>query len=60
MNDQTGAIAMLAAPDILRRIVRLQILTVAWMTIEVVVRVGGVTWLPLLLATEASRQGFLY
>src|ERR1700739_4358660 len=37
MNDQTRAVAMLAPPDILRRIVRLQILTVAWMTIEVVV-----------------------
>jgi len=41
MNDQTGAVAMLASPDILRRVVRLQILTVVWMTSEVVVALAA-------------------
>ena len=41
MNDQTGAVAMLATPDVLRRVVRLQMLTVAWMTIEVIVALAA-------------------
>ncbi len=37
MNDQTRGVTMLAAPDIVRRVLRVQVLTVAWMTIEVIV-----------------------
>jgi len=53
MNDQTRAVAMLAPPNILRRIVRLQILTVAWMTIEVVVALLA-AW----AATSSALLGF--
>ena len=41
MEDQMGSVALSAAPDILRRVVRLQILTIAWMTIEVIVALGA-------------------
>jgi len=41
MEDQMGSVAIPAAPDILRRIVRLQILTITWMTIEVIVAFGA-------------------
>lgn len=53
MNDQTGAVAMLATPDILRRVVRLQILTVVWMTVEVVVALAA-AW----TAKSPSLLGF--
>jgi len=53
MNDQTGTVAMLATPDILRRVVRLQILTAAWMTIEVIVALAA-TW----TAKSPSLLGF--
>jgi divalent metal cation (Fe/Co/Zn/Cd) transporter len=41
MEDQMGSVALSAAPDILRRVVRLQILTIAWMTTEVIVALGA-------------------
>jgi divalent metal cation (Fe/Co/Zn/Cd) transporter len=41
MQDQMGSVALSAAPDILRRVVRLQILTIAWMTTEVIVALGA-------------------
>jgi divalent metal cation (Fe/Co/Zn/Cd) transporter len=41
MEDQTGVAAMLASADIFRRVVRLQILTVAWMSIEVIVALAA-------------------
>jgi|SRR6516165_4437451 divalent metal cation (Fe/Co/Zn/Cd) transporter len=37
MGNQNGTVAALLTPDILQRIVRLQISTAAWMTIEVIV-----------------------
>ena len=37
MPDQTGTVTTLTNPDISRRVLRLQILTVAWMSIEVIV-----------------------
>lgn len=43
MEDRFSGVAMRAAPGILRRVVRLQILTIAWMTIEVVVALA-VAW----------------
>jgi len=53
MNDQSGAVAVLATPDILRRVVRLQILTVAWMTIEVIVALTA-AW----VAASSALLGF--
>jgi divalent metal cation (Fe/Co/Zn/Cd) transporter len=53
MNDQTGTVAIPATPDIFRRVVRLQILTVAWMTIEVIVALAA-AW----IAKSPSLLGF--
>ena len=53
MENRTGTVAMLAAPDILRRIVRLQILTVVWMTIEVIVALPA-AW----VAKSSALLGF--
>jgi len=46
-----GSVAIPAAPEILRRVVRLQVLTIAWMTVEVIVALGaaGVARSPALL-----------
>ena len=41
MTEQTGTITPVAMPDILRRVIRLQVLTVAWMTIEAIVALGA-------------------
>src|SRR5215831_15322837 len=37
MEERMAGIAIPKAPDVLRRIVRLQVLTMAWMTLEVIV-----------------------
>lgn len=41
MKDQMESVAVSAIPDILRRVVRLQILTIIWMTLEVIVALGA-------------------
>ena len=41
MEDQMQSVAVPAIPDILRRVVRLQILTIMWMTLEVIVALGA-------------------
>jgi divalent metal cation (Fe/Co/Zn/Cd) transporter len=41
MEDRLNNVAMSSAPDILRRVVRLQIVTITWMTIEVVVALAA-------------------
>ncbi len=41
MEDQMESVAVSAIPDILRRVVRLQILTIIWMTLEVIVALGA-------------------
>lgn len=41
MQDQTGTVTTLADPDILRRVLRLQMLTVVWMTIEVIIALAA-------------------
>ena len=41
MQDQTGTFATPADSDISRRVLRLQILTVAWMSIEVIVALAA-------------------
>jgi divalent metal cation (Fe/Co/Zn/Cd) transporter len=41
MPDQTGAVATLANPDISRRVLRLQSLTIAWMSIEVILALAA-------------------
>jgi divalent metal cation (Fe/Co/Zn/Cd) transporter len=41
MRDQMAIAAALATPDLLRRVVRLQVLTIAWMTVEAVVALGA-------------------
>jgi divalent metal cation (Fe/Co/Zn/Cd) transporter len=41
MEDRLSSLAMRAAPDILRGVVRLQILTITWMTIEVVIALAA-------------------
>jgi divalent metal cation (Fe/Co/Zn/Cd) transporter len=41
MENQGGAVASLASADAFRRVIRLQILTVAWMSIEVVVALAA-------------------
>src|ERR1700719_2509135 len=41
IKDQMPSAAAPAAPDLLRRVVRLQVLTIAWMTVEAVVALGA-------------------
>src|ERR1700687_743647 len=41
MRDQMAIAAAPATPDLLRRVVRLQVLTIAWMTVEAVVALGA-------------------
>ena len=41
MEGPKGSIEITAAPDNFRRVVHLQVLTIAWMTIEVVVALGA-------------------
>jgi divalent metal cation (Fe/Co/Zn/Cd) transporter len=41
MPDQASTVATLANPDISRRVFRLQILTVAWMSVEVIVALAA-------------------
>src|SRR5215472_1537632 len=56
MEEQMAGIAIPKAPDILQRIVRLQVLTIAWMTLEVIVALAA-AWAarsPALLGSEAT------
>jgi divalent metal cation (Fe/Co/Zn/Cd) transporter len=41
MRNQMAIAAAPATPDLLRRVVRLQVLTIAWMTVEAVVALGA-------------------
>jgi divalent metal cation (Fe/Co/Zn/Cd) transporter len=41
MRNQMAIAAAPATPDVLRRVVRLQVLTIAWMTVEAVVGLGA-------------------
>ena len=41
IQNQMASAAAPAAPDLLRRVVRLQVLTIAWMTVEAVVALGA-------------------
>ena len=41
MQDQMAIAAAPATPDLLRRVVRLQVLTITWMTVEAVVALGA-------------------
>ena len=41
MRDQMAIAAAPATPDVLRRVVRLQLLTISWMTVEAVVALGA-------------------
>ena len=41
MRDQMAIAAAPATPDFLRRVLRLQVLTIAWMTVEAVVALGA-------------------
>src|ERR1017187_8174388 len=41
MQDQMAIAAAPATPDLLRRVLRLQVLTIAWMTVEAVVALGA-------------------
>lgn len=41
MRDQTGTVTKLADPDILSRVLRLQVVTVIWMTIEAIIALAA-------------------
>jgi divalent metal cation (Fe/Co/Zn/Cd) transporter len=41
MEDRLAGIAIPKAPDVLQRILRLQVLTIAWMTLEVIVALAA-------------------
>src|SRR5215471_9275052 len=41
MENQNGAVAAFLTPDIVQRVVHLQILTAVWMTIEVIVALAA-------------------
>jgi divalent metal cation (Fe/Co/Zn/Cd) transporter len=41
MGDRLSSVAMRAAPDILRRVIQLQVLTIAWMGIEAIVALAA-------------------